>query len=507
MSGRNVLVLGAGIEGLVAAATMAVAGRSVHVIDGNEKPGGIAARFPISEGYSAPGLLVDASLIRRSLLKGLGLEGAGLSWSAEEWALHVGRVGAAPLTIHRGRLDGFDAADAAAHAEWRGYVDRLSGFIADVLNGAPPVLDEPGVADMLGLAMKGLRLRSLGDSDMMELLRIVTLPARDWMDEQFSSSELKVGLVSSILTGTVVGPRAAGTTALMLMREAARGPEPAGGVAGLAEALVRRCTELGVGFHLGSEPNAILVDAREGRVTGVRCGSEEHEGSLVVSTLDPARTLLDLVDPEFVPHHVENELLGWRRRGDTAVQLFACATAPQFGNDEGPPVERLMTARSLDQLELAADSLKYGTLPEDPGLDVRVWRGPGCAPAGGATLVIHVHGVPHGGDGGLSEGARTSLRNRVVGIIASMSPGFEASIRGEALLTPCDIEARFGLPGGHLYEGEQALDQLWVQRPAMALSRYSTPIDGLFLAGAGSHPGGPFLGGAGALGAQRALRG
>lgn len=507
MSQGDVVVLGSGIEGLAAATTLAAEGRSVRVVDGNETAGGIAARFPITANYSAPGLLTDTSLARRTLLKSLGLEQAGLAWSTDEWALHVGRTGKAPLAIRRGDLAGFDASDSTAYAAWRRYVGRLSGFIVDVIDGVPPVLDEPGVADILGLAKKGLRLRSLGDEDMMELLRIVTLPARDWLDEQFTSSELKAGLVGSVLTGTVVGPRAAGTTALMLMREAARGQEPVGGGAALAEALVRRCTELGVVFHLGTEPEAVLVDSRQGRVTGVRCGPEHHDASLVVSALDPADTLLELVDPEFVPHHVENELLGWRRRGDTAIHLFACSEAPRLGQTADAPVDRLVTAGSLDQLERAADSLKYGTLPEHPGLDVRVWRGPQDAPSGGATLVVHIHGVPHGGDRGWSEEDRSSLRSRVVGILEGLSTGFERSLVADALLMPCDIEARFGLPGGHLYGGEQALDQLWVQRPAMALSRYSTPVEGLFLAGAGSHPGGPFLGGAGTLGARAALGG
>ncbi|MFQ5529383.1 MAG: phytoene desaturase family protein [Gemmatimonadota bacterium] len=501
------LVLGADIEGLAAAATLAAGGRSVQLIDARERPGGLVTRFPVADGHVAPGLLTECALVRRSLLANLGLERSGLAWRDEESAVHVGRESTTPIAIRHDRVDGVAAADAEAYREWRAHIRHVGGLISRILGDTPPAVDEPGMKDLLDLAMNGLRLRSLGDADMMELLRIVTLPARDWLSERFTSPALQAGLAAPVLTGTVVGPRAAGTTALLLMREAARGVEPDGGLAALAEALVARCDQLGVSFHLGTEPTAILVDAGARRVTGVRCGDDRIDGDTVVSALDPARTLLDLVDPGLVPHHVEAELTGWRRRGDTAVHVLACSSAPAFGAEDGPPVERLITARSMVELERAADALKYGALPDEPCLDVRVWRGEPHAPAGGATLVAHVHGVPHGGEDGWDDGARTLLRNRVIDALERLSPGLGDQVGGESLLMPCDLERDFAMPGGQLYHGELALDQLWLQRPSIALSRYATPVAGLFLAGAGSHPGGPYLGGAGVLGARRALNG
>ena len=520
MAGSNVpglntaLVLGADIEGLAAAATLAKGGKTVHIIDADERAGGLTARFPVADGFSAPGLLTECALVRRSLLAGLQLERAGLAWHDEEPVLHVAlegvSEGAPPIAIRRDRVDGVTPSEAEAYRDWRATVERTGAFVRSVMDDAPPEVDEPGLTDLLELAMRALRLRSLGDGDMMELLRIVTLPARDWMDERFSSPALQAGLVAPVLTGTVVGPRAAGTTALVLMREASRGVEPVGGLAALVDALVRRCGELGVTFHLGQAPTRIRVDPRERRVRGVRCGDEDLDGALVVSALDPADTLLDLVDPGLLPHHVETELRGWRRRGDTAIQLIACSSAPGFGADGlggRERVERLITARSLVELERAADALKYGVLPQEPCLDIRIWRGERDAPAGGATLVVHVHGVSHGGPDGWGDGSRTLLRDRIIDAIERVSPGMRDDIVGELLLTPRDLARRFHLPGGHLHHGEQALDQLWLQRPSIALSRYATPIAGLFLAGAGSHPGGPYLGGAGILGARRAIRG
>jgi len=504
-SGAPVLVLGADLEGLAAAATLAEAGRSVHVIDSRERPGGLAGRVPVAEGYSAPGLLTECALVQRALLADLQLDRAGFAWRDEPPVLHVGRN--APLmAIRHDRVDGVASADAEAYREWRAYIRRVGGFIAGILGDTPPVVDEPGLKDVLELAMRGLRLRSLGDSDMMELLRIVTLPARDWLDEHFSSPALKAGLAAPVLSGTIVGPRAAGTTALLLMREAARGAEPVGGLAGLADALLSRCEELGVTLHLGDRPTNILVEPGERRVTGVALGDGQLQGAMVVSAMDPAETVLGLLDPGLLPHHVETEMTGWRRRGDTAIQLLACSSVAGFDGEGGEQIERLITAGSEVELERAADALKYGALPDEPCLDVRIWRGQPHAPVGGATLVVHVHGVPHGGETGWNDEARTRLRDRVVDVLESVSPGVRGQIIGESLLTPCDLERDFAMPGGHLYHGELGLDQLWLQRPSIALSRYETPIAGLFLAGAGSHPGGPYFGGAGVLGARRALR-
>lgn len=508
MSNSNVaLVLGADIEGLAAAATLAMAGRNVHVFDAREHAGGLAARIPFAEGYSPPGILNETALVRRSLLAGLELERFGLMWHDETSVLHVGHDGSTPVAIHRDRVDGVEAAEAEAYRDWRAMVDRLGEFVRSVMDNPPPEVDEPGLTDLVDLAGQGLRLRSLGDGDMMDLLRIVTLPARDWLNEHFSSPGLQAGLVAPVLPGTVLGPRAAGTTAMLLMREATQGVEPVGGLAALVDALVRRCEDLGVTIHLNQAPTGILIESRERRVRGVRCAEGEYEGSLVISALDPAVTLLDLVDPGLLPHHIEAEVQGWRRRGGTAIQLIACSSAPRFGGEEPDSVKRLITARSLDGLERAADALKYSSMPDEPCLDVRIWRGERDAPERGASLVVHVHGVSDGGTAGWDEHSRVLLRDRIVDALECASPGLRDSMVGELLLTPVDLARRFHLPGGHLHHGEQALDQLWLQRPSIALSRYASPIAGLYLAGAGSHPGGPYLAGAGILGARRSLKG
>lgn len=496
----NAVVLGADIEGLAAAVVLAQAGKKVHVVDPCDRAGGFSQRLELHPGHSVPGLLHDTALARRKLLESLGLARHGLAWRTDESQLCITSGLGETLVIGHANLGTAIDVDEQAYRRWRAFLDKLSGLIVGVLDEAPPSPQVAGFGERLRLAKKAFKLRTLGRKDMMELLRISTMPAWDWLEEWFDSPALRAGLVAPVLTGTVVGPRAAGTTAMLLLREAARGPEPVGGLAAVVDALLGRCAETGVQLHLGATPERIHT--ADAGTTGVELeGGERLETHLVLSALDPSVTLMELVTPGVVPHHIEAEVRTWRSRGSTAVHLFALSKA--FSGPDG--AARVITATTPVELERAADSLKYGVLPEEPWLDIRVWSqsDPACAPPGATTLSVHVHGVPH--ELAWDQSTRDQLRTRVLQALERVFPGAGDAIVAEQLLTSVDLEERYGVRGGHLYRGEQALDQLWVQRPSLALSRYSTPIPGLFLCGAASHPGGPFAGGAGILGARMAL--
>jgi len=503
-TGNRAIVLGADIEALAAAATLAQSGLEVHLIDRFEQPGGVARPVEIHPGHRVPGLLHETSLVRRGLLTHLQLEKYGLDWRREERALHVGNGDGKLLTIARSSVD--SDSDAQSYKKWRGFVDKLAPLIVDILDSEPPESRDPGMKEMLDLAKTGIKLRALGKADMMELLRIVTMPAWDWMEECFEDPALRAGLTALVLPGTVIGPRAAGTTAMMLMREAARGLEPIGGLAAVSKALASCCTKLGVTMHLGVAPARIQTSgAAIPAVTGVELENGEIiETAIVLSTLDPQMSLLELVHPGVIPHHVEAQVQSWRTRGSSAVHLLALSKPAALPGQ----AERLLTASSPLELERAADALKYGELPESPWLDVRDWTAgdSDCAPDGRATLSVHVHGVPHELKGGWTDGSRSQLREQILTCLEPLIPDLRSCLVADELLTPVELEQGFGLRGGHIYGGEQVLDQLWVQRPSLALCRYESPVEGLFMGGAANHPGGPFVGGAGVLAARRALR-
>jgi len=496
------VVLGADLECLAAAATLARAGLEVSVVDAADEVGAAARRVAVAPGHSVPGLWNELGLVRRSLLASLDLEGVGAAWSEDPPSLHVLGEGGQALEI--GREACGSAPDREAYLRWRQLLDKLASLVRGLVDEPPPDVEAPSPSELLGLAMKGLRLRGLGQEDMMELLRVATLPAWDWLEERFQDPALRAGLCAPVLSGGVVGPRGAGTTALLILRETLGGVEPAGGLAALADALRARCESSGVRFRLGDRAQRLIVDSSSrARVSALELVSgEQVETGLVLSTLDPDRTLGELLDPGLLPRHVAHEARHWRQRGSSAVHLLALqGEAPLPGN-----ARRLITAGSPLELERAADALKYGELPEQPWLDVRRWSGEPHAPAGAASWCVHVHGVPRQLDGDWTAEARSTLRERVLTRIEEcVLPEVRQQLVGDELLTPADLEARFGLPGGHLYGGELALDQLWAQRPCLALGRYRTPVAGLYLGGASSHPGGPFACGAGVLAARAAL--
>ena len=503
MTAYDVLVLGADVEGLTAAAVLAGAGLRVGLVDARERTGGVDARVEFHPGFEVPGLRHECGLLRRKHLRSLNLEELGLSWRTETPNTRV--FGPEGRTVRLGaELESDTPGEAERFAAWRQWLARLSGLVNEILDEAPPDALEPRAGDVVRLAKKGLRLRGLGNRDLYELLRVAPSTAADWIGDSFRDPLVQAGLVGPALLGTMLGPRAGGTSALVLLGQTARQGEPRGGLAALVDALEDRARRSGTRFHLGSAPARLLFE-KQGQVRGVELVTGETlEAPRIVSALDVGTTLLELVPPPALPTNLEVLARGWRRRGATAALWLAYESAPAFAKAGG---ERFVIARDLVQLERTADALKYGELPDDPWLDVRVWSAgdPSCAPPGGASVSILVHGVSHTLREGWNDAASDALQTRVFDALEAACPGARSGLVATRLLRPVDIEERYALPGGHLEQGELALDQLWIQRPSYTVAHYATPLPGLYLGGASSHPGGPFAAGAGALAAGRLL--
>lgn len=513
MSARaDVLVLGAGIEGLAAAAELARAGRAVVVLEQRAQLGGSAAREEFQPGFHASGLVPDCSLVRRDLLAPLGLERFGLRWRPELPALLVPDKSGCPLLLRRdpSQMDGELPAEERARLLALGeQCARVAPVLSALLDQAPPDIGDPGARELLSLAPKALRLRRLGKTEMLALARILPSSARDWMEDALRMEALRVALTAPALAGTVLGPRAPGTSAFVFLRQALARPEPVGGTGALVDALAAACQSLGVVLRTSSPVRALRLDARG--VQGVELdGGESLECGAVLSSLSPHRTLLEFVPPSALAQSAVRAAASFRSRGTSAFLRLALSAPPVFAGREREPVEHAVSAPSLLALERAADCLKYRSLPDEPWVEVRVpsRADPALAPAGQAVAILQCHTVPHElAGGGWNDAARGRLERSLLAAFERIAPGVSACVLGKELLTPPDIERRYGTPGGHVFDGELALDQLWLQRPSLALGRYATPLPGLFLGGSGSHPGGPFRGGAGILGARALLAG
>jgi phytoene dehydrogenase-like protein len=508
----DAIVIGAGHNGLVAALALARAGRQVTVVERRGEVGGLCAASRLHPGYTVPGLLHDTTGVRRDLVAALGLARFGLAFEAEAPPLlaahsaHRGVVLHADARRSREELEALHKGDGDGYLRWRAFLSRIRGVVAGLLDRRPPPLRPRSLAELWSLGRTGLAVRRLGRADMLELLRVAPMCAADWLQEHFSDPLPAAALAGPAQTGSYLGPWAAGSAAALLLYEGVRGPELRGGPAALVEALRQALEAAGGRIRLEAEVAGILVE--RGAVTGVRlAGGESLAARVVVAACDPKRALLDLLEPGALPLAVEEQVRALRMRGTTAKVNLALDGRLRFRGREGERHARAFVADDLDEIERAFDAAKYRACSTRPHLDVCVpsVADASIAPEGSDVVSILAHAAPHDLEGGWNDAARAKLGDAVVEALERVAPGTKERIVAREVLSPADIEARYGLTGGHVHHGEHALDQLLFMRPAPALAHYRTPIEGLYLGGSGSHPGGGVTCRPGALAAQAVL--
>ena len=486
MATHDVIVIGGGINGLVAACVLAGQKRDVIVLERRDVLGGIAATRVFHPGYSVPGLLHDTHGLRESVIEACGLWKHGLT-------LHPRRPFLAAEPDGHGMLVHADTSerDTEAYARFQAFLARIRGGLAALVDAPAPSLGDP-LRKLVWPAFKtGRALRRLGRRDMMELLRIPSMCAADWLNDWFDDELLKAGLAQPALLGTWAGPWAAGTAANLLFDLAFAGREVLGGPAALVESLVGACRERGVTLRSGATVASLLV--RENRVHGVGLGNgEELIAPAVLSCADPKHTLLDLVPIVHRPPDLVREIRNLRARGTLAKVHLALDAAPKFGDREPGSVDRIRTGTTLDDLERAFDAIKYGGWSDPPLLDINLvsLSDPGLAPRGHHVASILVHFAPANLKAGWTAPTKDALTRAVIEEFNRHAPGIADHIVAREILTPDDLAAEYALPTGHPFHGEHALDQLLSMRPTPACAQHNTPISGLYLGSAGTHPGG-----------------
>jgi phytoene dehydrogenase-like protein len=388
--------------------------------------------------------------------------------------------------------------------------------VAPLLESTPPDLTDPAAGELWNLLKTGRRFRHLGRTDGFTLLRWTPMAVADLVAEWFSTDLLQAAVASRGIAGTAMGPWSGGTGAVLLLN-AAHDPLPAGsavtvrgGPGTLSSAMADAAREAGAEIRTSSPVARVIV--RDGRASGVVLGSgEEIAARAVVSGADPRRTLLDLVDPGELEPAFLVKIRNYRCPGVVAKVNLAVSALPAFSGVTSPADlgGRLHIGPDIDYLERAFDASKYGRISPAPYLDVMIpsLHDPSLAPTGHHVLSVYVQYAPYRLANGLEwETQRESLARVVMDTLDRYAPGIERLVVHRQVITPVDLERTYGFTGGHVFHGEPSLDQLYATRPVLGCAQYATPIAGLFLCGAGTHPGGGITGASGQNAAREIVR-
>ena len=513
MNSYDTIIIGAGHNGLVCAAYLAKGGQRVLVLDAAAAPGGLAADYEFHPGFRAAAAQ-SISHFSRQVADDLGLAAHGYSSGEPLPMIGLGDDGR-HVTFSRNVLEGTSAEDASRYQEYCRLMHRLADALQPFWLKTMPPIGSGSLRDVLTFGHIGLNMRRLGKRDMRELLRIATLPVRDLVDEYFTSPLVKAALCWDGLAGSKMAPRSPNSailTMLYRMSEASRGAHaiPPGGIRSLVDALAASATAAGAEIRCDAPVKRVLIEADTNGLAASGIELEDGErisASGVVSATDPQRTFLDLVGVEHLEIDFANRIRRLRCHGYVAKLHLALSGAPRFDGLEDAG-SRMIIAPDMDAIEFAYDEAKYGHVADEPVMELLVpsMHDPSLAPAGQHVLSANVMYVPYRLRGGWSDAAREELMQRAVDKIARYAPEIREQIIDGEILTPADLEQRYRVTGGHWHHTDFALDQLLMMRPTYAAAQYATPIPGLYLCGAGSHPAGDLTGMPGHNAAQEILR-
>ena len=508
------IIIGAGHNGLVCAAYLAKNGKRVLVLEASGTPGGLAAGYEFSQGFKTsvahsighfPGKIADD----------LNLAAHGFAGASEPMPTIGLSANGEHVMLDGGSLSGVSAADEKAYADYCRLMHRLADMLRPFWLKTIPRVGSSSFSDLTTFAHLGLKMRMLGKDDMHEFLRVASLPMRDLMDENFESELLKAALSWDGLIGSKMAPRSPNSAVLAMLYRlggAARGAHlvPHGGVNGLAEALVNAAGAQGAEIRCGTMVDRVLIDASsDGLVaTGVQlAGGETVSADQVISAADPKRTFFDLVGVEHLEIGFANRIRRLRTDGYVAKLHLALSGLPKFTGLETPG-GRMIVAPDMDAIEFAFDDAKYGGCSTNPVMEIVVpsVHDSSLAPQGQHVLSAHVMYVPHQLKGGWTDDARKEVSGRAIDTIAQYAPGVRDQIVHSEFLSPLDLEQDYRVTGGHWHHADFAADQMLMMRPTYDAAQYGTPIPGLYLCGAGSHPAGDITGMAGHNAAREILR-
>jgi phytoene dehydrogenase-like protein len=521
----DVVVVGAGHNGLVCACYLAKAGLDVTVVERREVVGGACVTEELFPGYKCSTASLVTSLFRPEIVADLELAAHGLEFIPRNPSV----VALFPDERHLmlGSDEGecvreiakFSQADAEAYPEYGRTMRRLASFVEPYLMSPLPALNGDAGATAKAALRSAL---DLPDGDLAQLVELLVGSASGFLDHWFESDAIKVPLVIDGITGVDASPSMPGSAYLMLyhMTGQAEVGRPAwgqvrGGMGGITSALASAASSHGATIRTGAPVARILVD--DGYARGVVLESgEEVRARAVVSAVDPRTTFVELLEPHELPPTFRRAVENRRFDGVAMKMHLALDRLPAIkgfdGNGAGPGPQHhatLLIAPSLDYLEDAYADARAGRPSRSPHIECTLPSvlDPSVAPEGKHLMGIYLQYTPYSlGDGATWDELKEPYGDRVLECMEEYMPGITDSVVERCVLSPVDLERRLGLTGGDLYHGAMTLEQLFFARSARGRSSHHTPVDGLYACGSGTHPGGGVFGVPGRNGAEVVLQ-
>jgi phytoene dehydrogenase-like protein len=520
--GRDILIIGGGHNGLVTAFYLAKAGYKPLVLERSAQVGGAAVTDEFHPGFRCSTLAHTAGPILPSVLRDMQLEKHELRLITPDICVTALSPDGRALSLYQDvdksaqEIAAFSQKDAAKYLEFEESLGKIAKVIGEALATTPPDIDHPSGGDLWSMLKTGRAIRKLGKRDMFRLLRWGPMAVADLAAEYFETELLRAVIAARGVFGTFLGPWSAGS-ALMLLIRAAGDPHPAGsatfaagGMGAVTAAMASAAKAAGAEIRTGAE--VIEIRVQSGVATGVLLSTgEEIHATAVISNADPRRTLLKLTDPTHLSPDFVQKLQHYRGNGTVAKVNLALSGLPKFtalkNGDATALKGRIHIGNEIDYLERAFDESKYGNFSRQPYLEATIpsLTDPTLAPEGKHVMSIYMQYAPYKLKGDWEE-QRKALGQTVVQTLAQYAPNLPELILTHKIITPLDLEEKYGLTGGQIFHGDLALDQFFTMRPLLDWARYRTPIRNLYLCGSGTHPGAGLTGGSGANAAREILK-
>jgi phytoene dehydrogenase-like protein len=532
-----IIIIGAGHNGLVAAYYLAKAGLKPLVLERRAMIGGACATEEFHPGFRAS-LADSAGSFLAEIVKDLQLERHGLLFTKPDVQVCALNPNGSPVCLYEdakrtaGELAAHSKQDSRKYSEFLSCFDNIGRALRPLLTMTPPDIDALSKSELWALGKLGWKIHGLRKKDEYRLLRYGPMAVADLAAEWFENETLRAVVAARGIFGAFAGPWSAGTSAPLLLQAANNGNPIAstvfvkGGMGALTGALAKAATDAGAQIRTNAEVAEVQIV--DGKAVGVVLTSgEEISARAIVSNADPKTTFLKLVDAGELDPSFLQKIRNYRAHGTVAKVNLALSALPQFTSIDSTEKlsGRIHIGPDIDYLERAFDAAKYGDFSSRPYMEVTIptLTDPSLAPNGAHVISIHAQFAPYklNGCAGVTpvasstteacvpiwDSRREELGDAIVNALSEYAPNLKQLIVARQVITPLDLERDYGLSGGHIHHGEMSLDQLFAFRPFIGAAQYRTPVKGLYLCGAGTHPGGGITGAPGLNASREIIRG